>query len=262
MSISYRVYVDEAGDEGFVFEKGSTDWFVISAVVTDVESDLETVKLIDEVREILGKARRSRPYILHFRELRHEQRVAWVRKIAEARLQAVSVLVHKPSIASPGEFARRHRLYFHATSLLLERVSWLCREKGASAGDGSAEIIFSNRSSMSYEELGNYLDRLKEESGSGDLEIDWNVIRRRQIKALPARAYRGLQIADAVASGFFKAVQPSAYGFTETRHVYDLANVIYRPGGRTSRGHGVKIWPPEAEKLAPEDQLSWYLDLE
>jgi hypothetical protein len=42
VSIGFRVYIDESGDEGFKFDqpgKGSSRWFVLSAVVTREEND-------------------------------------------------------------------------------------------------------------------------------------------------------------------------------------------------------------------------------
>ncbi len=46
MPPTFVVYIDESGDEGFLFEKGSSEWFIISAAITRKVSDLETVKLI------------------------------------------------------------------------------------------------------------------------------------------------------------------------------------------------------------------------
>jgi hypothetical protein len=61
---SFVVYVDESGDEGFAFKEpytGSSHWFVLSAVVTHKCLDLETVKLVDEVRQHLCYKRRQPP---------------------------------------------------------------------------------------------------------------------------------------------------------------------------------------------------------
>lgn len=67
-------------------------------------------------------------------------------------------LIHKPAISEPEKFAiGRHQLYRYASRLLLERVSWLCRDhRKAGAGDGFADIAFSNRAQISYDELRGY----------------------------------------------------------------------------------------------------------
>ena len=49
---SYVAYVDEAGDEGFRFDRGSSAWFVVSAVLIRKPLDVETVKLVDNVRRV------------------------------------------------------------------------------------------------------------------------------------------------------------------------------------------------------------------
>lgn len=50
MTASFVAYVDESGDEGFKFlpnEKGSSRWFVLSAMVIRKENDLQVVESPD-----------------------------------------------------------------------------------------------------------------------------------------------------------------------------------------------------------------------
>jgi hypothetical protein len=70
----------------------------------------------------------------------------------------------------------------------------------------------------------------------------------------------GLQIADAVASGFFFAVNQSAYGFVEDRYARMLKDVVYHNNGRWN-GYGLKFWPKECEpQLKTESHYKWLLD--
>ena len=64
----------------------------------------------------------------------------------------MSVLIHKPSVKEPEKFRERYRLYFYAVRYLLERASWIRRDHRSrgDVGNGSGEIVFSNRSGMSY----------------------------------------------------------------------------------------------------------------
>ena len=74
MASSFTAYIDESGDEGFVFlpgEKGSSRWLVLSAVVFRKAKDLEAVRVMREVRTLLGKDPKK---ALHFREMKHEHR--------------------------------------------------------------------------------------------------------------------------------------------------------------------------------------------
>lgn len=251
---SFVLYVDEAGDEGFSFDKGSSKWFILSGVITRKTSDLEVVKLVDDVRRRMGKPPKKP---LHFRKLKHEQRLPFVAQIAKARLRTVCVLVHKPSLKEQETFRERYRLYFYAVRYLLERVSWCCRDHRRSddLGDGSVSMIFSNRSGMSYEEMRGYLALLESRTDSLDVRIDWEVIRDDRITSVTSGKRMGLQIADA--GSFFYAVEPSRHGFIEDRYARMLQPVVYRYH-RTYLGYGLKFWPRETDKLIREDQqLAW-----
>lgn len=246
MKPSFRVYVDESGDEGFVFRadgSGSSRWLVLSAVVTRAATDLETVKLVDTVRATLGKPERK---TLHFRELKHEQKIPYVRAIAAAPLRTVSVLVHKPSLSEPETFqAEKFRLYFYLTRYLLERVSWLCRDqRRANEGDGKAEVIFSNRSYMSYDAMRAYLCRLRDRDSS----IDWSTLDPNTIRAVNHEKMMGLQLADAVASSLYFAVNRNRYGEAEEKYALILAPTLYRHRG-TTHGYGLKFWPGTFDQL-------------
>jgi hypothetical protein len=255
---SFVGYIDESGDEGFSFGKGSSEWFVLSAVITRKTTDLAVVKLVDRVRTLLGKPVRKP---LHFRDLKHEQRLPFVAEIAKANLRAVSVLIHKPSLLEPEKFQERYRLYFYAVRYLLERVSWFCRDHRSphDAGDGSADFVFSNRSGMSYAEMREYLGVLRQQTELADVRIDWNVVNPEQLTALAAGKLMGLQIADAVAGSFFYAVQPSRLGFTEDRYARMLKPIVYHREGHYV-GYGIKFWPREVdERIRSEEKLRWVL---
>lgn len=259
MPASYVVYIDESGDEGFLFDKGSSTWFVLSAVITHKVNDLETVKLVDAVRILLGR-KDHEP--LHFRRLKHEHRLPFLHQIAQSDLKTVTVFIHKPSIHKIELFQQRNRLYFYASRLLLERISWYCRDRRPDApdGDGSAEIIFSNRGGMKYDEFRNYLNVLKTQTTVFGVEIDWDVINADQITAYSAKQM-GLQIADAVASGFFFGVQASQYGFAEDRYARMLKPVVYHRRGRYN-GYGLKFWPRDCEIIInKESHLAWLQEI-
>lgn len=71
----------------------------------------------------------------------------------------------------------------------------------------------------------------------------------------------GLQIADAVASGFFKAVEPSRFGHTEDRYARMLKGIVYHQE-RCYEGYGLKFWPQILEKaLGTEERFRWFREL-
>jgi hypothetical protein len=257
MVASFVVYIDESGDEGFHFEKGSSKWFVLSAIVTEKASDLETVKLVDKVRLIFNREPADKDP-LHFRKLKHEQRLPFLSEIAKANLRAMTILVHKPSIINVERYQERNRLYFYSSRLLLEAVSRYCQHHKTihTSGDGSAEICFSKRSDTKYDEFRTYMEKLKLKSQINDVQINWGVIKSEQISALSSKLM-GMQIADAVASSFFFGSQLNQYGFAEEKYTKMLKPVVYHHEGRYS-GYGVKIWPREAYGLIKtESHLAW-----
>jgi hypothetical protein len=258
MAASFVVYIDESGDEGFVFSpnrEGSSRWFVLAAVVTRKEYDLETVKLVDDVRASLKYQRKP----LHFRRMKHEHRLVYIDRIAKAKLRVLVVGVHKPSLHEPEKFQQKSVLYHYATRMLLERVSWFCRDHRVSQdkGNGRAEIVFSNRSGTSYAEMKTYFELLRRKSELDDVRIDWSVIDPSAVRAINHDKYMGLQIADACASAFYYGLQINPQGFNEPRYVNMLQPVVYRHRN-TYRGYGLKLIPAEINKLLRTDpNLSW-----
>ncbi len=253
-STSFVAYIDESGDEGFKFlpaDRGSSRWFVVSAVVYRKSAELETVRIMREIRDVLGKPRNK---ALHFRELKHEQRLPFVRRICSAPARIVSVLIHKQSIAHVDVFQNEaHRLYRYASRLLLERLSWLCRDtRKPGEGDGSVELIFSNRSAMSYDDLRNYLHRLRDQGSDQEVRIDWNVINPSAVRAVNHEKLAGLQIADAVASSIYCAVNLSQYGEAEPRYLDMLRPLLFRHSKGNCLGYGLKIWPADLGSLLPQ----------
>jgi hypothetical protein len=256
---TFIVFIDESGDEGFRFHAGSSEWFVLSAVVVRKKDEVETVKLVDVVRDHLKKPE-NKP--LHFRDLKHEQRIPFIDQITKENFRTITVLIHKPSLKEPEKFQERYRLYFYSVRFLFERISWYCRDHKTrhDQGDGSAEIVFSNRSGMSYDELKEYFKLIKSQTGM-DVRIDWSVIKPNQIVAYTSGRRMGLQIADAVASSYFYAVQPSSYGFTEDRYARMLKTVSYHRDG-VFAGYGVKFWPREIDPfVATKENFRWFREV-
>jgi hypothetical protein len=253
-SSTFIAYIDESGDEGFQFDAGSSSWFVLSCIVLRCAVELQEVKLVDEVRTLLNAKRQPQHRIpdkkpLHFRDLPHEQRKMYAQRVGGADLQALNVLIHKPDLASPEKFTDGSRLYFFAVRLLVERLSWYCRDhkRKDDAGDGSVEIVFSNRASMDYDELRKYLEYLDTNRIALDYKAEPGVIRSDRIATYTHGKRMGLQIADAVASGFFYAVEPSPYGLTEDGYARLLLPRVYRHQ-KQLWGYGVKIFPRETEE--------------
>jgi hypothetical protein len=109
---------------------------------------------------------------------------------------------------------------------------------------------------MSHEELRQYMQLLQ----GRETSIDWSAIRCDQINAFTGGRRMGLQIADAIASGFFKAVEPSQYGHTEDRYARMLRPIVYHRQ-RCYQGYGLKFWPREVASALGTPHFRWLKEI-
>jgi hypothetical protein len=254
---SFVVYVDESGDEGFVFNEdrsGSSRWFVLAAVVVPTAIELETVKLVDRLRALLSWDRKS----LHFRKMLHEMRVPYVALIAEANLRVAIVAVHKPSIGNREALKGRSLLYHWAVTRLLSEVSKCCRNMfNGVCGDGTAEIVFSKRAGTPCLPLQAHIRAIAAQPSSVDFSIDWAIIKPEQIVTIEHDDRMGLQIADACASSFYYGLQANRFGFNEPRYATILTPVVSGSQG-ASLFEAIAIIPDAARKVCQMHcELAW-----
>ena len=201
---------------------------------------METLKNI--VKETRLRLKYEDKQELHFRKMTHERRIPYLNLIAESRIRAIVVAIHKPSLREQESFRQKSRLYFYACRFLLERVSWFCRDnfnRNTHKGDGTAQIIFSKRKNMSYEDFKEYIRLLTEKY---DTNIDGDRIKPKQILALGASQSMGLQVADALASSAYQSLNKSDYGYVEDKYMRILRPILYRYKG-TVWGYGFKVFP-------------------
>ena len=100
MHASFRAYVDESGDEGFAFRvspsiPASSDWFVLAALITRKKNDLETVRIIDQVRKEFQRHPKKH---VHWKDLKHAEKTRYAQLISALQARAIAVCVHKPSL--------------------------------------------------------------------------------------------------------------------------------------------------------------------
>lgn len=111
---------------------------------------------------------------------------------------------------------------------------------------------------LSYDELRDYVCRLRSEGDSLKVTIDWKVIDPDLLRPVEHSQLAGLQVADALASGLFAAVNPNRFGDTEDRYARLLLPTVYRHKG-TALGYGLKFWPGDFTTLkARNPQLAGF----
>ena len=251
MNASFEVAIDESGDEGSRIGEGSSQWFCLAAAITRCSESAQAFMLVDEVRARINQGKKPDEQIaprkpLHFRDLKHEQRKYYAWRIAQADIATICVLIDKLTLYRDQSKIQKSNLYYTAVDIILEKIAWFCEDNFIEEeGDGSALIVFSNRASMSKFTLQSHVDNWKRNRS------DAKAIQPLQIETHTPGNRIGLQVADAVASSYFYAVEPSAYGLPEEGYVRLLRSCAFSRD-ESIWHHGVTIFPHDADELRKE----------
>jgi hypothetical protein len=214
----YTAYIDEAGDEGFGKLAagpvgGQSRWFALGACIVTRENDLKMPLWRDN---ILARFPLKKTRDLHFRDLKHEQKVVACQEVSALPLWGCVTISHKVTI--PGKryedtFKKKGYLYNYMLRWLLERVTdFLHRESGASPA--SVKIVFSRRTNTDYLTMKDYLILMRDEREKirPVRSINWSVLDVADIVVETHSKWAGLQLADIITSAIFQAFEPNVYG--------------------------------------------------
>jgi Protein of unknown function (DUF3800) len=232
----YRVYIDEAGDRGRA--SGSSEHFVVSAVVVRDENDAAVREQLNTSKALLGFQPET---VLHFRKLSHSKKVKICQEIGGFSVGCIiSTVVCKRRLepfASSGlsYLSNPDPLYLWAVRLVLERISWFVRDDGG----GSALVTFAHLTRFKAKNLHNYRKALRHSETS----IHWSSFSNHPFRINAPDKIHLLQVADCTASAVFKAVEKDPFGITERRYLAELRPVIYRYGTSPVTSYGLKVFP-------------------
>ncbi len=246
-----NAYIDESGDEGF--KPGASQWFIISAVVVNQANDRAVASVINEIKHRLWGNVTNQP--LHWVRLRHEKKRVVIQETSKQDFTLFSVALEKKYLVRErfdSHYDRENRMkfrwamYFYATKLLVERIC-----KYAERQEARVNLIFENRSSISYKDLRDYITFMTEYPGPYNRKP---TIPRRMIKSVEPHnkeVKKLLQIADACSGALKDAIEINKYGYVEESYIMELANKFDRPGGRLW-GFGLKLFPRAMQKVREE----------
>lgn len=260
MDPSFVAYIDESGDDGFVFKpdgKGSTRWLILSAVIVRKTNDYQLREALKTARTALGK---DPKHVFHFSKMQHHHVLPVCKVIGQLPIKIVSVLANKSALPNiPSYSSQKNRLYHYMTRVLAERVSWVCKDKRKlNEGDGTVRLIFSNRATMSYDELRTYFQLLKDKPKSEDVRIDWSSIRPEDVESEKHELMAGLQIADFVASGTRLAAEPR-HGVADFGYLKQFASRLYKRNEKLF-GYGLKFYPDFDKLKSANPHLAEFAD--
>lgn len=265
MAFSHVVYIDEAGDEGFGKltaddSGGQSRWLLLGAAIVGGEYDPSLPALKSR---ILARFPEKRTPDLHFRKLKHEQKVVVSQEIAAEPIGVCIAFSHK--ITLPGSrwaetFKRPGYLYNFLTRWLLERVTSHCAEDARTRRvNGRIKVVFSRRGGTNYSAMHDYMLLMRDgrEVMRPVRSIDWSVFDPDDIVVENHSKWAGLQIADATTSAFFAAVEPNGYGNHEPRYAEILRDKAIRNNG-SALNCGVTPVPGIGQCRATPAQLEFF----
>jgi hypothetical protein len=242
---AFHAYIDESGDEGFVFRdhpvRASSEWFVLSACVVRTKNlpiiARQIKPTLDQI-EVDGR-------VAHFSRLPHDAKVAITECLGTKSIKTVSICVNKRALHETYEnhtLGNRRRLYFYATRFLLERITWIARDySGRGADDDRCKLIFSKCKNLSYEKMAKYLDELQ----NTNTQIAWPYIDLAATEVGQHNDSMWLRMADIVASATTSALELNRFGGWEDRYVLGMRKAMYRYRGKTCRSYGLKFFPSD-----------------
>lgn len=224
----YTAYIDEAGDEGFGKlaagpSGGQSRWLVLGAAIVSRENDLKMPAWRDK---ILSRFPLRKRRDLHFRELKHEQKIVVAQEISQLPVGACLTFSHKvtlPGTKWESVFKKKGYLYNYLLRWLLERISLACSE-AANPEPCTMKLVFSRRGGTDYQTMMEYLKLIRDgyEQNPPARRIIWRVIDFNQVYVENHSKWAGLQIADCITSALFCAVEPNLYGNYEPSYAQIL----------------------------------------
>jgi len=233
--VTHTCFVDESGDEGI--NRGSR-YFIVGAVVA---AKVDVAAIEGDFANLRTEMRMQPKDPVHFRNLSHPNRKhASARIGAQPRIAVAAVISDTQNIPDPtwGPTLTRPKnwLYHYMTRYLVERVGRIVIGTGGTGVD----VMFSNRSSLSYSDLEGYIKKLAADPVAG---AEVSVVQK--VQAIQHDQSSGLQIADVAISGIYQAFEPDSHGRCERSYVEALAPRLYRPGGIVL-GNGLKLMGKKA----------------
>ncbi len=232
--MQYRCYIDESGDEGFKFDRGSLPWFFLSAVVVKDDDDELVRKTIDDVRDRIWTSRGQRPpAMLHWKDIDHNKKIVIAKSLAEKPFVCIAVGIWKIKWGDTHCLRRSDWLYRYTARFLLERVSWYVHEN-----KGRARITFSNRNRFQIDLLRSYIVQILQ-TKENQIKPVFSI---KDIEVRNASQLKMLQVADACAGAIGAAFNPDFYGNHQPYYLQILKDKLYRRDGDLL-SYGLKMFP-------------------
>lgn len=266
----YVLYVDEAGDPGLravkpISNPGASEWLVLSGVLVRAEKENLVGDWVDSLTEGIKNHQANG---LHFTNLNPANKLAVCRKMAGFDARYFVIASNKKNMEGyenpdAGKIPSDNWFYCWLTRLLLERVTHFVDVRATSTPSNAAHFIrveYSARGGLRYSQMHAYYEWMRQKNGPPFLpwgSIRWGTIHPGLLKVYPHKERKGLQLADIVASAFFKACDKYDTGACDDRFAKELKPRMAREPDKTwgdIAGYGVKLMPSWDKAKLDQDQ--------
>jgi len=253
---SFHAFIDESGDDGFVFldppQRASSEWFLVGALLVREANKAAASRELHKLIDPIELARKSP---VHFTQLQHDQQVALCFGLAKLPVRTIVVAVNKRKLTDTSLQGKR-RLYFYCVRFLIERISWIARDEYVNGqGDGRCRLTFSHCKGLSYSDLATYLENLRLQQQTN---VSWPNVDTGAFNVSAHNESLWLRSADIITSGFAKGLELSRHGLCEDRFARLLRPVVYNRNGRFL-SYGLKFFPAVPTVEAPLDNRYGWL---
>lgn len=183
-----QVFIDESGDAGFKFGKGSSDFFVIAMIIFGDESEMTKTSIaIGLLKRKIG-FEEYREFKFH--KLSKEVKITFFTEMKKFRYKIISLYVDKRKIKNLIFKDNIKLFYIHAVKMLKE-MDMISRSGIKIKLDGGGGRLF-RRQFSSY---------LRKELNSNDNDMIYN------LKFVDSKSNSLIQLADMVAGALRKSVE-------------------------------------------------------
>jgi hypothetical protein len=265
---AYLAYIDEAGDPGLnkvrpVDEDGASEWLVLSAVVIQAKREAGVVPWVDAIRDGIGVKQRR---FLHYRDLSDTRKRAVAKCMTELPIRAFAMCSNKKNMRGyrnprAEKIPSQQWFYNWCVRLLLERVTTFCAEHSRkNYGElKRLKIEFSRRGGHRYSQTRAYHYYLRHQQHSAGLYLTKrepvsDMLSTDLMEDHPHQTRAGLQLADAVASAFYQAIDCLGPGRWLIEPAELMEPIMAKENG-SARDFGVTLFPtPWKAQLTPDQR--------
>jgi hypothetical protein len=261
----YVAYIDEAGDLGLKRLRpqtphGASEWFVLAGIVV-YRANEENVRtwVADMLEAIRGKQPPGRRQYLHFRNMNDTHKALVCAMLASKPVRCFVVASHKKSLIthrpSPALIQMNNRDWYYnfLSRYLLERISHFAGQNARKVYGVAkkVKVVFSERNGLNTGQIGVYLERLRSQTRYGTMvlnrgNLDWDTFDFSLLRRANHNISAGVQLADIVASSFFRACDQYSTLDCDPKFAYMLDAVMGRASDKKAglvSGYGLKVAP-------------------